>query len=104
MYVLLTSLIVFAAIVLILLVLAQNSKGGGLASGFSTTNQVMGVRQATDFVEKATWGFATGIIVLSIAASIVVSTTKVSSVQESAISTEIEALPFNIDQNLNLEE
>ena len=36
----------------------QNSKGGGLAAGFSSTNQIMGVRKTTDFLEKATWGLS----------------------------------------------
>jgi preprotein translocase subunit SecG len=55
-----------ASILLILIVLVQNSKGGGLASGFSSSNQIMGVRKTTDFLEKATWGLAGFVIVLSI--------------------------------------
>jgi preprotein translocase subunit SecG len=51
---------------LILIVLVQNSKGGGLASGFSSSNQIMGVRKTTDFLEKATWGLAGFVILLSI--------------------------------------
>ena len=54
---------------LILIVLVQNSKGGGLASGFSSTNQIMGVRKTTDFVEKATWTLAGTVVILSIVAS-----------------------------------
>lgn len=61
-----TILIVLASIFLILIVLVQNSKGGGLASGFASTNQIMGVRKTTDFLEKATWGLACTIVVLSI--------------------------------------
>jgi preprotein translocase subunit SecG len=68
MYVLLTVLIVIASILLTLLVLVQNSKGGGLASGFSSSNQIMGVRKTTDFLEKATWGLVIFVVVLSIAA------------------------------------
>ncbi|MDU1889137.1 MAG: preprotein translocase subunit SecG [Dysgonomonas sp.] len=66
MITLITVLIVIAAIALILIVLVQNSKGGGLSSGFSSSNAVMGVRKTTDFVEKATWGLAGFIMVLSI--------------------------------------
>lgn len=69
MYVLLTILIVIAAVLLTLLVLVQNSKGGGLAAGFSSSNQVLGVRKTTDFLEKATWGLTAFIIVLSIFAA-----------------------------------
>ena len=66
MYIFITILILIAAICMILIVLVQNSKGGGLAAGFSSSNQVMGVRKTTDFLEKATWGLAITIIVLSI--------------------------------------
>ena len=64
MYVFISILILIASILLILIVLIQNSKGGGLASGFSSSNQIMGVRKTTDFLEKATWGLA--VIVCSI--------------------------------------
>lgn len=52
-------LIIVACIVLSLIVLVQNPKGGGLAgniAGFS--NQFMGVKQTTDVLEKGTWVFA----------------------------------------------
>ncbi len=68
MYVLLTNLIVIASVLLTLLVLVQNSKGGGLAAGFSSSNQIMGVRKTTDFLEKATWGLVIAVVVLSVAA------------------------------------
>ena len=66
MYVFISILILIAAILLILIVLIQNSKGGGLASGFSSSNQIMGVRKTTDFLEKATWTLAGAVIVLII--------------------------------------
>ena len=69
MYWFITILILIASIFLILIVLVQNSKGGGLASGFSSTNQIMGVRKTTDFVEKATWTLAGTVVILSIVAS-----------------------------------
>lgn len=58
-------LILIIAILLILVVLVQNPKGG-LASNFSSSNQVMGVRKTTDFIEKATWTLAISLVVLSI--------------------------------------
>ena len=57
-------LILIACIVLGFIVLIQNSKGGGLASNFASSNQIMGVRKTTDFLEKATWGLATLIMLL----------------------------------------
>ena len=66
MHIFITILILIAALLMILIVLVQNSKGGGLAAGFSSSNQIMGVRKTTDFLEKATWTLAGAIIVLSI--------------------------------------
>lgn len=66
MYALLTILILLASILMIGVVLIQKSKGGGLASNFSSSNQIMGVRKTTDFIEKATWTLAITICVLSI--------------------------------------
>ena len=68
MYIFLTILIVIAAILLTLLVLVQNSKGGGLAAGFASGNQVMGAPKTADFLEKATWTIVALIVVFSIAA------------------------------------
>lgn len=58
MYMFISVLILLASVLLIFIVLVQNSKGGGLASNFSSSNQVMGVRKTTDFLEKATWTLA----------------------------------------------
>ncbi len=60
-------LIILACLVLGFFVLIQNSKGGGLASNFSSQNQIMGVRKTTDFLEKATWILASFIMVLCLA-------------------------------------
>jgi preprotein translocase subunit SecG len=72
MYVLVSVLIIIASVLLTLIVLVQNSKGGGLAANFSGSNQVMGVRKTTDFLEKATWTLAIALVVLSIAASMTI--------------------------------
>ena len=58
MYTLFVILIVIAALLMIGVVLIQESKGGGLSSNFSSSNAIMGVRKTTDFVEKTTWGLA----------------------------------------------
>ncbi len=70
-YTLFVSLIVLAAIFMILVVLIQESKGGGLASNFSSSNAIMGVRKTTDVVEKATWFLAIAMVVLSVACAYV---------------------------------
>ena len=68
MYIFITILIVIAAILLTLLVLVQNSRGGGLAAGFASGNMVMGAPKTADFLEKATWTIIALIIAFSIAA------------------------------------
>ncbi len=67
MEIILSVLILLASLLLIGVVLIQKSKGGGLAASASNYNQFMGVKKTTDFVEKATWGLAIFICVLSIA-------------------------------------
>ena len=66
MYYLFVILIVIAALLMIGIVLIQESKGGGLSSNFSAGNALAGVRKTTDFIEKATWGLAIAMVVLSI--------------------------------------
>jgi len=66
MYVFISILILITSVFLVLIVLVQNSKGGGLASGFASSNQVLGVRKTTDFLEKATWTAAIIVMVLCI--------------------------------------
>jgi preprotein translocase subunit SecG len=67
MTVLFLILILLASVILSLIILVQNPKGGGLAgnvAGFS--NQFMGVKQTNDVLEKGTWIFAAVIAVLCI--------------------------------------
>lgn len=66
MYITLAILITIASLLLIGVILIQKSKGGGLAANVNNYNQFMGVRKTTDFIEKATWGLAIFICVLSI--------------------------------------
>ncbi len=66
-YTLLVGLIVLASLLMVGIVLIQESKGGGLASNFSSSNAIMGVRKTTDFIEKATWGLALAMVILSVA-------------------------------------
>lgn len=75
MYLLLVILMVIASVLMCFIVLIQNSKGGGLSSGFSSSNQIMGVRKTTDFLEKATWTLAAVLVVFSIASAYTVPST-----------------------------
>ena len=60
-------LVIIASVILGLIVLVQNPKGGGLSGslgGFS--NQLMGVKQTTDVLEKGTWVFAAVVGILCV--------------------------------------
>jgi preprotein translocase subunit SecG len=72
MFIVFTVLIIITCILTTLVVLVQNSKGGGLASNFSSSNQYMGVRKTADFLEKATWTLGAALIVFSLLAGITV--------------------------------
>ncbi|GHV00039.1 preprotein translocase subunit SecG [Bacteroidia bacterium] len=68
MYIFCIILILIASILIVLAVLAQNPKSG-MAANFGASNQVMGVRQTSDFLEKFTWVLAISIVVLSLIAT-----------------------------------
>lgn len=72
MYIFLIILIIIASVLLVLAVLAQNPKGG-MAANFGASNQVMGVRQTADFLERSTWALSIAIVALSLLASIAMS-------------------------------
>ena len=70
MYTVVVILILIVSVLLGLIVLVQNSKGGGLVSNFGGANQMMGVRQTSDFLEKATWTLGGILVVLCLLSSI----------------------------------
>ena len=80
-------LILVVSVLLGLVVLVQNSKGGGLISNFGSANQMMGVRQTTDFLEKATWTMSIILVVLCLASSLLIQ--KESSTTASAVNSEV---------------
>lgn len=62
-------LIVIVALLLGVVVLIQNPKGGGLAIGFQGSTQIGGVQRTADFLEKATWYLAIALFVLCMASA-----------------------------------
>ncbi len=64
-------LALLASVGLILVVVVQKSKGGGLASSFASANNIMGVRKSTDALEKMTWSFFGALAVLCVIVSMV---------------------------------
>lgn len=71
MYTAVTILIILTSVLLVLVVLVQNPKGGGISSGIIGSNQVMGVKKTTDFIEKLTWGLVLTLIGLCLVAGMV---------------------------------
>ncbi len=71
MYTLFVGLAIFASVLLVLVVLAQNSKGGGLSNQFggSGASNLIGVKKTGDLLERLTWGFAIAIMVFTLATS-----------------------------------
>lgn len=84
MYIVFFVLIVVASLLLVLAVLAQHPKSG-MAANFGASNQVMGVRQTTDFLERFTWGTAIAIIVLSLATSMTIDQQRIDKTKSSVI-------------------
>jgi preprotein translocase subunit SecG len=89
-YIVISVLIFITCVLLILIVLVQNSKGGGLASNFSSSNQYMGVRKTADFLEKTTWTLAIVLLVLSMASILVIPRNKVEKAMESELKGQVE--------------
>jgi preprotein translocase subunit SecG len=73
MYGVIIGLIIVICILLVLVVLAQNAKGGGLSSQFggSAASNIIGVKKTGDLLEKLTWTFIVAIFVLSLATNFV---------------------------------
>ena len=70
MYWVIIGIIILICVLLVTIILFQNSKGG-LASGVASS-QLMGVKRTTDILEKLTWGFAITPMVLVVATAFVV--------------------------------
>lgn len=74
MFTLVISLIVIVCVLLVLIILAQNPKGGGLSSQFggSGASNLIGVKKTGDLLERLTWGFAITLFVLSMATNFII--------------------------------
>ena len=63
-------LITIVCFLLIIVIMVQNPKGGGLSSSFGGSAQMGGVQKTTDFLDKSTWTLATILIVLILLSSL----------------------------------
>jgi preprotein translocase subunit SecG len=100
LYILVSVLILIACILLVLVVLVQNSKGGGLAANFGSTGQIMGVRKTADFLEKTTWSLAIALLALCLISILVIPRNRtVGSTQDTELRDKIENMqPVPSDQ------
>ncbi|MCC8018397.1 MAG: preprotein translocase subunit SecG [Rikenellaceae bacterium] len=94
MYIVCIILILIASALIILSVLAQNPKGS-MAANFGASNQVMGVRQTSDFLEKFTWSLALAILVLSLAATMTMPKNRIAESRTGVEKAAMEALGGN---------
>lgn len=68
-YIFVSVIIILACFIQVMIVLVQNSKGGGLAANFTSAGQSMGIRKTADFLEKSTWTLAAAILILCVVAT-----------------------------------
>ncbi|WP_395061255.1 preprotein translocase subunit SecG [Flavobacterium sp.] len=63
-------LITIVCFLLIIVIMVQNPKGGGLSSSLGGSTQMGGVQKTTDFLDKSTWVLAASLIVLVLLSSL----------------------------------
>ena len=102
------TLIVIVAFLLVVVIMVQNPKGGGLSSSFGGggTQQLGGVKQTTDFLDKSTWYLSATLIGLILLSNITF--TQSDSISESkALNSEeivIDPLPINSSEEITRED
>jgi preprotein translocase subunit SecG len=69
MFTVLISFIIILSVLLILVILGQNSKGGVGAAFGGSASQIMGVTKTGNILEKSTWVLAVSVLILSLFAS-----------------------------------
>lgn len=74
MVTLMTVMIALISVLLILAILIQNPKGGGVDSTFGggAANQMFGAAKSTEFIEKVTWYLAAALFILCILTTLLV--------------------------------
>ena len=77
MYGLFSILILITCALLLLVILVQNPKGGGLSSTFGEGNQFMGVKKTSDFLEKSTWTLALALVALTLVSNFAIDRSEV---------------------------
>jgi preprotein translocase subunit SecG len=104
MYTFIIGLIIFFAVLLVLVILAQNAKGGGLTSQFggSSASNIIGVKKTGDLLEKLTWSFIVAIMALSLLLSTNFITPTAQGSSNEILERAGEQAPTNINPNPSL--
>ena len=100
MYAFVTVLIILLCLFIILVVLVQNPKGGGLGAGFGgAASNIMGAKRTGDLLEKLTWGSALLLFVLAIFSTFIIGgkQTDTTELKSSTVTEEV----INPDRNDN---
>ena len=63
-------LITIVCFLLVVVIMVQNPKGGGLSSTIGGSQMLGGVQKTTDFLDKSTWTLATILIALILLSSL----------------------------------
>ena len=92
-------LVIIAGVILVLFILAQNPKVVGLSSTFGCATQIIGARQTADFLEKASWYVAIGILFIVLMTNWFVPTGTTTRERQSKMSEQIDQLATPIQQN-----
>lgn len=105
MYIFFIVLIVLASLLMILTVLIQSPKSG-MAANFGASNQVMGARQTSNFLERFTWGTALFIVVVCILTTMFIPSENIerskSALQQSIEESQNPTQTFSIPENVIL--
>ncbi len=90
-------LISIVCFLLIIVIMVQNPKGGGLSSSLGGTQMLGGVQKTTDFLDKSTWTLGALLIILVLLSSMSfsgsMSDNKLKTVEQSEVSTPKPATP-----------
>jgi preprotein translocase subunit SecG len=69
------TLIIFVSFLLVLVIMVQNPKGGGLSSSFGgNSQQIGGVKKTGDFLDKSTWVLASLLLILILLSNMAIET------------------------------
>ena len=65
-------LITIVCFLLVVVIMVQNPKGGGLSSSIGGSQMLGGVQKTTDFLDKSTWTLATLLLVLILLSNVAI--------------------------------